>query len=161
MGTSAYTKERLEAAVAQSKGWADLMRRLGVGASGGRHRTLQAKVAEYGIDAGHFKRRTWGNVRVAAPKPIAAKVFRVRPEGSSRENRDRLHRALAEVGVPYRCADCGNQGEWRGRSVTLQIDHISGDWLDNHRENLRYLCPNCHAVTDTWCRGGARYDGRA
>jgi hypothetical protein len=19
-------------------------------------------------------------------------------------------------------------------------------------ENLRYLCPNCHALTDTWCR---------
>ncbi|MEU4061225.1 HNH endonuclease signature motif containing protein [Streptomyces wedmorensis] len=150
----------LRVAVADATSFADVMRALGLAVSDQNHRRVRRRVTELGLDTSHFKRRTWGNVRVAAPKPIAAKVFRVRPEGSSRENRDRLHRALAEVGVPYRCAECGNEGEWRGRSVTLQIDHISGDWLDNRRENLRYLCPNCHAVTDTWCRGGARYDGR-
>ncbi|WP_443069665.1 zinc finger domain-containing protein [Streptomyces sp. SolWspMP-sol2th] len=24
--------------------------------------------------------------------------------------------------------------------------------MDNRAENLRYPCPNCHALTDTWCR---------
>jgi hypothetical protein len=40
--------------------------------------------------------------------------------------------------------------------MTLQIDHINGDWHDNRLENLRYLCPNCHALTETWCGNGRR-----
>ena len=34
------------------------------------------------------------------------------------------------------------------------IPHINGDHFDNHLENLKVLCPNCHAFTDN-------YSGRA
>jgi predicted RNA-binding Zn-ribbon protein involved in translation (DUF1610 family) len=75
---------------------------------------------------------------------------------AGRTTRAQLHRALTELGVPYACETCGNTGEWLGRPITLQIDHIGGDWHDNRQKNLRYLCPNCHAVTDTWCRQKAK-----
>ncbi|WP_456293784.1 zinc finger domain-containing protein [Streptomyces tendae] len=33
------------------------------------------------------------------------------------------------------------------------MDHVNGgDRHDNRRANLRYPCPNCHALTETWCR---------
>ena len=53
--------------------------------------------------------------------------------------------------IPYECAFCGNKGEWLGKPVALELDHINGISNDHRLENLRFLCPNCHAITDTYC----------
>ncbi|MFF5567292.1 HNH endonuclease [Streptomyces sp. NPDC012623] len=148
----AIPEPALRRAVPAASGYAEVMRALGLTVNDTNHRRVRRKVAELGLDTDHFKRRTWGTVRPRTPRPIAGETLVVLPEGSPRTNRARLHRALQEIGVPYRCASCGNTGEWLGRPMTLQIDHINGERLDNRAENVRYLCPNCHALTDTWCR---------
>jgi hypothetical protein len=41
--------------------------------------------------------------------------------------------------------------KWNGLPLALQVDHHqNGDTNDNRRENLRFLCPNCHSQTDTF-----------
>jgi hypothetical protein len=38
-------------------------------------------------------------------------------------------------------------GQWQGRSLTLEVDHIDGDYRNNLKDNLRFLCPNRHRQT--------------
>ena len=71
---------------------------------------------------------------------------------STYTNIARLKVRLLRVGLLE--AKCYGEGcgltEWRGRPISLQLDHINGDNLDHRIENLRLLCPNCHSQTDTF-----------
>ena len=51
----------------------------------------------------------------------------------------------------YKCSICG----WDKRHpitnvAPLEIDHIDGNSNNNWEENLRLICPNCHALTPTF-----------
>jgi hypothetical protein len=46
------------------------------------------------------------------------------------------------------CSQCGwNKTHPKSGKVPLEIDHIDGNSENNIEENLRLLCPNCHALT--------------
>lgn len=49
-----------------------------------------------------------------------------------------------------KCSSCGLT-EWNNLPIPLQLDHINGVSNDNRTENIRMLCANCHAQTDTFC----------
>ncbi len=48
-----------------------------------------------------------------------------------------------------KCTGCG-LGDWLGKPLVLEVDHIDGNPSNNAPENLRLLCPNCHSQTPTW-----------
>ncbi|MEV6383743.1 HNH endonuclease signature motif containing protein [Streptomyces sp. NPDC051773] len=149
-------EDALKSLVRTATSYADVMRGLGIEVDDTNHRRVRRAASRMDLDTSHFKRRPWGRPEGPTPPPTAHRVLVVLPKQAGRTNRTRLHQALTQLGVPYACAECGNTGEWRGRPLTLQIDHVNGDWRDNRRENLRYLCPNCHALTETWCRQKGR-----
>ena len=58
--------------------------------------------------------------------------------------------------TPYACLHCGNPGVHNGHPLTLHLDHVNGVHDDNRVENLRWLCPNCHSQTPTYCGRSSR-----
>jgi hypothetical protein len=146
-----YSREGLAAAVAASQSVAGVMRRLGIRPAGGSHFHISNRIKREGLDTSHFLGQAINRGRPGPRKPASLVLVRL-PEGSLRPKRHLLVRAMLESGVPYRCQGCGCDGTWLGEAITLAVDHINGDWLYNRLANLRFLCPNCHAQTSTWCR---------
>ncbi len=59
------------------------------------------------------------------------------------------NRLISERGWNHQCNSCGLQ-EWLGKPIPLELDHIDGSPYNHHENNLRLLCPNCHAQTPTY-----------
>ncbi|MFG2346372.1 HNH endonuclease [Streptomyces phaeochromogenes] len=148
------SESELRQAVAQSISIAGVLRLLQRPDNTRLRALLPQLTTDYGIDTSHFlgqahQRGKPGPTPLKRPEDLL-----VKHRGGRRTKTALLRRALREIGLPEECAECGTGPEWLGDPMTLEIDHINGDWSDDRPENLRLLCPNCHAITDTWCRGG-------
>lgn len=69
--------------------------------------------------------------------------------GSTEKSSELKRRLIAEGLKSARCEQC-DRDEWQGGPIPLELDHINGRNTDNRIENLRILCPNCHAQTQTY-----------
>ena len=148
-----YTKDWLKELCQDSYSYAEVLRKAGRKQGGGTQATLRKKIEEFGIDISHFTGQRWQD----SPNQI-----------DNHENREKY--SLEEVFIknspvtqkvlrgyverhnliPYKCQNCGCDGHWQNGIIALEIDHIDGDNTNNEISNLRYLCPNCHALTDTY-----------
>jgi ribosomal protein S27AE len=63
-----------------------------------------------------------------------------------------LKTRIYKLGLKKReCELCGQGEIWKGKKMSLILDHINGIWNDNRLENLRIVCPNCNATLETHC----------
>jgi 5-methylcytosine-specific restriction endonuclease McrA len=148
----AVSRDRFREVVNGSSSKKQILIKLGLRAAGGNFNTLTARLIKEGLledlslrTREHIKNSLW-NVRKRRTIPLEEIL-------SENSNYDRKHlksRLLNTGKLNYKCALCGMGPEWKGKPLTLQIDHINGIHNDNRIENLRILCPNCHSQTETY-----------
>jgi len=146
-----YTPEELAKAVSISTNFCEVCRNLKVKTTGGSYYNVRRRIARLNLDISHFNKdsKTLCRNIIIRKKPLED-IFILLEEKDGRTEAKLLRRALLESGVPYKCVECGNEGEWNNKKLILAVDHIDGNWKNNFKENLRFLCPNCHSQTDTF-----------
>ncbi len=142
-----HTFEKLLEAVENSESVTGVLKYLNITVAGGNHSHITRRIKDAGINTDHFTGQASNRGKTfEANRRTAESIFIKRYPPNQREQARLLKRAMLETGVEYRCVGCGNRGTWLGEKMTLQVDHINEDWLDDRRDNLRFLCPNCHFV---------------
>jgi 5-methylcytosine-specific restriction endonuclease McrA len=61
-----------------------------------------------------------------------------------------------------KCSSCGIS-EWQEKPISLQLEHIDGNAVNQTEDNLTLLCPNCHSQTESYAgknRGKGRHSRR-
>ena len=148
-----YTKDWLEELCKDSYSYAEVLRKAGRKQGGGAQATLRKKIEEFGIDISHFTGQRWQDSpnqidnHENREKYLLEEVFVKDSPVTQKVLRGQVERHNL---IPYKCQNCGCDGHWQNGIIALEIDHIDGDNTNNEISNLRYLCPNCHALTDTY-----------
>jgi hypothetical protein len=144
-----WSKNRIEDAVKNSLNYKEVLRRLGIPASGNNSTTLKKRIAEFGIDTSHF---TFAPKHKGVTRPIDYYLT----EDSHCSRRVLKLRLIKDGYKRNVCEVCGIS-EWNGLPLTMQLHHKDGNPYNNCLENLMIICPNCHSQTNNF-RGRSNRD---
>lgn len=142
-------KEYLEEIVKNSLSKAEILRKLNIVPAGGNYRTLSKYISEYNIDISHFTGKAWNQ-----GEKIRSFCIKYPTEYYLVDNKycstSGLKKRLIDDGYKkHVCENC-KLNTWNGLPIPIELDHINGKSNDNRLDNLRILCPNCHAQTETY-----------
>lgn len=130
-----YTKEDVEKQAKEVFCMADLLKNLGLKPCGGNYSHMKCNLFKWKIDCSHWTGQAWNKNKQTKDwsgykDSNSMKIILIRERG-------------------HKCEQCQSE-KWQDQCIPLELDHINGDRTNNTKENLRLLCCNCHALTDTW-----------
>jgi len=147
-----WSKENVLKAIKNAECKSDVLRNMGLSMSSGNFQTLDKFCKQYSIDTNPFEYKNdrgfkWNKTIIDNDLFI---------KNSKSRTQTVKYRIITQNLLDYACQKCHNFGEWQGEKLSLQLDHINGVNDDHRLENLRFLCPNCHAQTTTYCMGAVK-----
>jgi 5-methylcytosine-specific restriction endonuclease McrA len=151
-----WSDEQLIIAVKNSNKLSEVIRKLGFKTYGANTRTIKKHIVKLNLDISHFITRKEQLAEARSMiKIISNEDFFTLNEIDRKHIKKRI---IDQNLIEYKCQRCSIT-TWEGEKLSLHLDHINGINNDNRLENLRFLCPNCHSLTDTYC--GKKLRGKA
>ena len=133
-------------AVKSSSSIREALMKLNLKAAGGNYECFHKRVKELNLSTKHFTDpKAWNKGKKFGPKRSLEEYL----SGVPIQSHKLKLRLISEGIKQHKCEKCGIT-EWNGQPTPIELDHIDGNRHNNTIENLRILCPNCHAQTSTY-----------
>ena len=144
MTVSSIPEDTLREYIKNSSTWKEILQKCGYN-NCGCSKYLKKRINDLSIDVSHIKIKT----DISNPF-VKYKLEDILTCNSTYTSMVRLKiRLIKELKWEEKCTIC-NLSNWMNNKIPLEIDHINGVHTDNTITNLRFICPNCHAQTETY-----------
>ena len=152
-----FSKEELQKFCNECFSYRALAEKIGYNPDGGSGiKAVKDMVKELSLNTSHFTGQNWNKGKTrkedkriqSSEKYSIEEIFIKNSPVTQKVMRGYVERHDL---IEYKCSNCGCDGNWQNGQIALQIHHIDGDNKNNELSNLTYLCPNCHALTETYC----------
>lgn len=130
----------------ESKSFREFLLKIGSSSNGsGSYKSIKSQLVKLGVEIPEFNYEPYN-------KNIKNKIYDsdIFIENSSFSRQHLKERIIKSELIDYKCEECGNEGEWNGKKLSLHLEHKNGVNDDNRLKNLTFLCPNCHSQTETY-----------
>lgn len=151
--------EYYKSIVKECKSKVEFAKKLGYSeASGAAYSRVNNLVNKYNLDTTHFTGQLWSKGQNIFNNEKIISTFKqdeIFCEKSCVKN-TYIKKYLMQLDQRGdTCEICGIK-EWMNKKIVMELDHINGIRTDNRKENLRFICPNCHSQTDTFRNKGGK-----
>jgi Zn finger protein HypA/HybF involved in hydrogenase expression len=142
-------KSELQEIVDQSVTFTNILSYFNLSNKGGNCKTLKARLSSDNIDFSHIPQGLNSNRGLIRGGMKAIPLEEILVVGSTYHTGHLKERLIKGRLLEYKCNVC-RLDSWRGKKLSLQLEHRNGISNDNRLENLTLLCPNCHSQTSTF-----------